>query len=471
MKSRLGIVASVMLLSACSIVPSTSSEPVKSPSVERSSEAATLEPGEDPYYQPLWTLNDVGFQINASTSVEIVGDTAIIRSIPIPATVPERMPGGLDERDWTDYTDRPWLTVVDIPSGEVRWEMPASMASVSGLDGFNPLPEVQDPGVYIAGSDVVVGFLNDAVADLDDLSMAGVAPGIASIDPETMRAKWAHAYKPVVRRDGIKVWRQFVGAHDELVIQTIDEFTGGDMDGEPKRTWHRRTQAFHASTGELAWERKGLVALSVSNGVVLARTLPLDSTAKHGSPFEALDAETGKTLWRTKSRTNLFGISDDWVLFARDAVDTHKNDPTKGVYALRTGVKKLGLAGDEGPAFPVSGDGATHRVAAVGDGVVWSSSGRKPNMVSWLSDGASSPVSKPMRKLVQPTPVVANDRSFAYEMMGPWRFLDERGEAVGDPLPLNSNDARIVVSGSYLALIPEDTESLDATISFYKLIQ
>jgi hypothetical protein len=56
-----------------------------------------------------------------------------------------------------------------------------------------------------------------------------------------------------------------------------------------------------------------------------------DATAKNGSPFEALDAATGKTLWRTKTRTKLFGVSSDWVLFARNDADTTKKDPTKGV--------------------------------------------------------------------------------------------------------------------------------------------
>ncbi|MFI5623492.1 hypothetical protein ACIA03_08510 [Nocardioides sp. NPDC051685] len=474
MKSRLGIIASAMLLSACSIVPSTSSDPAKSPSVKGASEAPKLKPGEDPYYEPLWTLEDIGFKSDVSTHVEIVGDTAIIRAHPIPQTVQKRMPDGLDEGEWTEYVNDDWLAVVDIPSRKVRWEMPADMFKVTGLEDFNALPEVQNPGVYVARSEVVVGFIDDQATDLADLNAAG-GPGIASIDPDTMKASWASTYKPVTDRDALKVGRQFVGSHDDLVIQTIDEHTGGEMAGPPKHTWHRRTQAYNASTGKLAWERKGLFALTVTNGVILARTLPPDATAKNGSPFEALDAATGKTLWRTKTRTKLFGVSNDWVLFARNDADTTKKDPTKGVYALKTGAKKVALADDESPAFPEAGDSwSTDRVAGAGDGVVWSSNGRKPNKVSWMNDGASAPVSMPVDNadyIDMPTPVVANDQPFAFGLMESWTFLDKQGQPVGDPLPLPSNDARVILSGSYLALVPQDIDSPEATISLYRLVQ
>ncbi|MER7606503.1 hypothetical protein [Nocardioides sp. NPDC127503] len=468
MKIRLGIIATALALSACGLSPSTSSAP-KSPSTPESSVPPTLQPGEPPYYQPLWTLNDLGFQIDVSTQFEIVGDTALIRTDPLPEAVSDHLPEGMDA---SQYADSDWLAAVDIPSRKVMWEMPSdALFNVPQLAKYRAMPDSSDPALYAAGDAVIVGFASHVSGKPGDLTVL-TAPGTASIDPATLKTKWAKAYKPVDRREGITVNRQFVGAHDGLIIQTVEEYTGGSIDGEPKRTRFRITQAFDATTGEVAWERKNLFAISVSNGVVLARTLPDDATAEDGSPFAAVDATTGKTMWQTKWRTNLFGISKDWVMFDRDDIDPKKVDPNKGVYALETGAKKVGFAKHERPALPAGGRITADRIFPAGDGVVWDVSGRGQDKIGWLADGADAPVRQNYDAATHLlSPVVANDHVLAYDFFDPWTFLDDASNPVGEPLPFETRDNEVGLAGSYLFTTPKDTDSFDATITLYRLIQ
>lgn len=463
MKIRLGIIVTALTLSACGLSPSTSSAPSKSPSAAGSSVPPTLEQGEPPYYQPLWTLSDLGFKIDVSTQFEIVGDTALIRTDLLPEAAKEHAPEGMEPGE---YADSEWLAAVDIPSRKVIWEMPVDrFFMVPELAKYQAIVDTSDPALYAADGKVVVGFRGHSEATSATLT------GVASIDPSTLKARWAKPYKPVVDREGIAVERRFVGAHDGLIIQTIDEYTGGSLDGEPKRTRFRTTQAFAAATGEVAWERKNLFAISVSNGVVLARTLPDDATAEKGSPFAAVDATTGKTMWQTKWRTNLFGVSKDWVMFDRDDNDPRKNDPNKGVYSLETGAKKVGFAKHERPALPAGGRGVD-RIFPAGDGVVWDVSGRGQDKIGWLADGADAPVRQNYDAATHfVSPVVANDHVLTYDFFDPWTFLDDASNPVGEPLPFETRDNEVGLSGSYLFTTPKDTDSLDATISLYRLIQ
>ena len=463
MKIRLGIIVSALALSACGLSPSTSSNP-KSPSTPESSVPPTLQPGEPPYYQPLWTLDDLGFKIDVSTQFEIVGDTALIRTDLLPEAAeehaPDRIPPG-------EYADSQWLAAVDIPSRKVIWEMPVDrFFMVRELSKYQAIIDTSDPALYAADGKVVVGFRGHTNATSANLT------GVASIDPSTLEVRWAKPYRPVVDREGITVKRQFVGAHDGLIIQTIEEYTGGSLDGEPKRTRFRTTQAFDASTGEVAWERKNLFAISVSNGVVVARTLPDDATAKDGSPFAAVDATTGKTMWQTKWRTNLFGISKDWVMFDRDDIDPKQVDPNKGVYAIETGAKKVGFTKRERPALPAGGRITADRIFPAGDGVVWDVSGRGQDKIGWLADGADAPVRQNYDAATHLlSPVVANDHVLAYDFFDPWTFLDDTSNPVGEPLPFETRDNEVGLAGSYLFTTPKDTDTFDATITLYRLIQ
>lgn len=462
MKIRLGIIVTALALSACGPSPSTSSAP-KSPSTPESSVPPTLQPGEPPYYQLLWTLNDLGFKIDVSTEFEIVGDTALIRTDLLPDAAKEHAPEGMEPGE---YADSEWLAAVDIPSRKVIWEMPVDrFFMVRDLTKYQAIVDTSDPALYAADGKVVVGFRGRSSATSAKLT------GVASIDPSTLEVRWAKPYKPVVDREGITVKRQFVGSHDGLIIQTIEEYTGGSLDGEPKRTRFRTTQAFDASTGEVAWERKNLFAISVSNGVALARTLPDDATAENGSPFAAVDATTGKTMWHTKWRTNLFGVSKEWVMFDRDDNDVRKNDPNKGVYALETGAKKVGFAKNERPALPAGGRGVD-RIFPAGDGVVWDVSDRDQDKIGWLADGADAPVRQNYDASTHfVSPVVANDHALTYDFFDPWTFLDDASNPVGEPLPFETRDNEVGLSGSYLYTTPKDTDSFDATISLYRLIQ
>lgn len=66
----------------------------------------------------------------------------------------------------------------------------------------------------------------------------------------------------------------------------------------------------------------------------------------------------------------------------------------------------------------------------------------------------------------------ANEKGWRrYGKLDPGGLASDIGKQVGDPLPINTNDARIVLSDRYPALIPEDTDSPDATISLYRLVQ
>lgn len=461
MKIRLGIIVTALALSACGLSPSTTSAP-KGPSTPESTVPPTLQPGEPPYYQPLWTLNDLGFKIDVSTQFEIVGDTALIRTDLLPEAAKEHAPEGIDPGE---YADSEWLAAVDIPSRKVIWEMPVDrFFAVRELTKYQAIVDTSDPALYAADGKVVVGFRGRSNATSARLT------GVASIEPSTLTVRWAKPYKQVIDREGITVARQFVGAHDGLIIQTIDEYTGGSLDGEPKRTRFRTTQAFDAATGEVAWERKNLFAISVSNGVVLARTLPDDATAEDGSPFAAVDATTGKTMWQTKWRTNLFGVSKEWVMFDRDD-DVRKNDPNKGVYALETGAKKVGFAKNERPALPAGGRGVD-RIFPAGDGVVWDVSGRGQDKIGWLADGADDPVRQNYDAATHlVSPVVANDHALTYDFFDPWTFLDDASNPVGEPLPFETRENDVGLLGSYLYTTPEDTDSLDATITLYRLIQ
>lgn len=463
MKIRLGIIVTVLTLSACGLSPTPSSTPSKSPSTAESSVPPTLKEGEPPYYQPLWTLNDLGFETDVSTQFEIAGDTALIRSDLLPEAAKEHTPEGMDPGE---YADSEWLAAVDIPSRKVMWEMPVDQFfMVPELTKYQAIVDTSDPALYAADGKVVVGFRGRSNATSARLT------GVASIDPSTLTVRWAKPYKQVVGREGITVDRQFVGAHDGLIIQTIEEYTGGGLDGEPKRTRFRTTQAFDASTGEVAWERKNLFAISVSNGVVLARTLPDDATAENGSPFAAVDATTGKTMWQTKWRTNLFGVSKEWVMFDRDDNDVRKNDPNKGVYALRTGAKKVGFAKEERPALPAGGRGAD-RIFPAGDGVVWDVSGPGHDKIGWMADGADAPVRQNYDAATHLlSPVVVNDHVLAYDFFDPWTFLDDTSNPVGEPLPFETRDNEVGLAGSYLFTTPKDTDTFDATISLYRLIQ
>ncbi|MFI5622544.1 PQQ-binding-like beta-propeller repeat protein [Nocardioides sp. NPDC051685] len=464
MKIRLGIIAIALTLSACGLSTTPSSAPSKSPSTAQSSVPPTLEPGESPYYQPLWTLNDLGFKIDVSTQFEIVGDTALIRTGLLPEAAEEHAPERMDP---DEYADSEWLAAVDIPSRKVIWEMPVDrFFAVRELTKYQAIVDTSDPALYAADGKVVVGFRGSSNATSARLT------GVASIDPSTLTVRWAKPYKQVVDREDITVERQFVGAHDRLIIQTIEEYTGNTMDGEPKRTHFRTTQAFDASTGEVAWERKNLFAISVSNGVVLARTLPDDATAEDGSPFAAVDATTGKTMWQTKWRTNLFGISKDWVMFDRDDIDPKKIDPNKGVYALETGAKKVGFNKREHPALPAGGRINTDRIFPAGDGVVWDVNGRGQDKIGWLADGADAPVRQNYDAATHLlSPVVANDHVLAYDFFDPWTFLDDTSNPVGEPLPFETRDNEVGLAGSYLFTTPKDTDTFDATITLYRLIQ
>lgn len=464
MKIRLGIIVAALTLSACGLSPSTSSAPSKSPSTAESSVPPTLGPGEPPYYQPLWTLSDLGFKIDVSTQFEIVEDTAVIRTELLPEAAEEHAPEGMDP---DEYADSQWLAAVDIPSRKVIWEMPVDrFFAVRELGKYQAIVDTSNPALYAADGKVVVGFRGRSNATSAKLT------GVASIDPSTLTVRWAKPYKQVVDREGITVDRQFVGAHDGLIIQTIEEYTGGSLDGEPKRTRFRTTQAFDASTGEVAWERKNLFAISVSNGVVLARTLPDDATAEDGSPFAAIDATTGKTMWQTKWRTNLFGISKDWVMFDRDDIDPKKVDPNKGVYALETGAKKVGFTKRERPALPAGGRITADRIFPAGDGVVWDVSGRGQDKIGWLADGADAPIRQNYDAATHLlSPVVANDHVLAYDFFDPWTFLDDASNPVGEPLPFETRDNEVGLAGSYLFTTPKDTDTFDATITLYRLIQ